>query len=97
VGLALGAAVASWVEWYLLRRRLSRRLGAPVRSGWARPITVAAAAAGAVMFLLGRLPVPSPVDAVVLALGGLAVYALGLWLQGLRPQIAGRLSVPTRD
>jgi len=97
VGLALGASVASWVEWYLLRRRLSRRLGAPVRSGWARPITVAAVAAGAVMFLLGRLPVPSPVDAVVLALGGLAVYAFALWLQGLRPEIAGRLSVPTRD
>ncbi len=90
VGLALSASLAAWVEWFLLRRRLSRRLSGAITSGWARQIIVAALGSAAIMFLLTRLGVPSPIDAVLVGLGGLAVYGGLLWLQGVRPSLAGR-------
>jgi putative peptidoglycan lipid II flippase len=83
VGLALAASVASWVEWVALRVRLRRHLGHPVRSGWARQVTLAGVAAGVVMALLGRLPVPSPLDAAVAGVAGVAVYGGALRVQGL--------------
>lgn len=96
VGLALGASVASWVEWIALRLRLRRHLGAPIRSGWGRPVVIASVAAGAVMALIGRLGLPSPVDAMAIGVAGLAVYAGGLLIQGVRPTI-GRKSVGASD
>ena len=89
VGLALGASAASWTEWLLLRRRLRRKLGVSIRSGWGRQVISSGIAAGFVMFLamLGTaaIGIPSPIDAVVVGLFGVAVYAAGLLLQGVRP------------
>lgn len=91
VGLGIGASVAAWTEWALLRRRLRRRFGPPaaglVSSGWARPVTVAGVAAGAVMAVAARVELPSPVDAAVAAVAGLGTYGGALWLQGVRPTI----------
>lgn len=89
VGLALGASAASWTEWLLLRRRLRRRLGVSIRSGWAPQVFSSGVAAGIAMFgaMLGTAAVglPSPIDAVVVGLIGVAVYGGGLLLQGVRP------------
>lgn len=90
VGLALGAAAASWVEWFALRRRLRSNLGLPVRSGWAVPVTVAGVAAAAVMTGIDRLGLPSPIDAAAIGAIGAGVYGGGLWLQGIRPAIGRR-------
>lgn len=92
VGLALGAATASWVEWFALRRRLRSTLGRPVRSGWAVPVTVAGLAAAAVMAGIDRLGLPSPIDAAAIGAVGAGVYGSGLWLQGIRPTIGRRTS-----
>ncbi len=92
VGLALGAAAASWVEWIALRQRLRRQLGVPIRSGWARQVTIAAIAAGLVMALIGQLGLPSPIDAAVIGVIGAAVYLGGLWIQGIRAPLGRRTS-----
>jgi putative peptidoglycan lipid II flippase len=84
VGLALGASVAAWVEWWLLRRLLKRRLGRPVRSGWVLLVTLAAVAAGVVMLAVSVAGLPSPLDAVVAVGLGAAIYAGVLWMQGVR-------------
>ncbi len=85
VGLALGASLSAWVEWFLLRRLLKRRLGGTIGSGWARQVSVAAIAAAIAMFVLARLDIPSPIDAMVVGGFGLVIYAGALWGQGLRP------------
>ncbi|MEL6981722.1 MAG: lipid II flippase MurJ, partial [Actinomycetota bacterium] len=90
VGLALGAAAASWVEWFALRHRLRSKLGLPVRSGWARSVTVAAVAAAVVMAGIGRLGLPSPIDAAVIGVIGAGIYGATLWIQGVRPAIGRR-------
>ncbi len=90
VGLALAASLAAWVEWFLLRRRLSRKLAGPIASGWGRQVVVAAAASALTMAVLGLLGLPSPVDAVVIGTAGLAIYGGLLWLQGARPSLARR-------
>ena len=84
VGLAVGASVAAWTEWFLLRRLLRRRLGAPIRSGWARLIVFACLGSGVVMAAIRPLGLPSPIDAFAIVLAGAAVYASLLWLQGVR-------------
>lgn len=84
VGLAVGSAVASWVEWVLLRAMLRRRLGIPVRSGWARQIALAAVAAGLVMTAARLLPIPSPIDVVIIVALGAGTYIGTLWMQGVR-------------
>ncbi len=84
VGLALGSSVAAWTEWVLLRWLLRRRLGRPVRSGWARLTIVACIASGAVMGAIRLLGLPSPLDAMaIVAIGG-GVFVGALWLQGVR-------------
>ena len=89
VGLALGASAASWTEWLLLRQRLRRRLGVSIRSGWGRQVILSGLAAGFAMFgtMFGTAAtgVPSPIDAVVVGLVGVAVYGASLLLQGVRP------------
>ncbi len=87
VGLGLAASAAAWTEWILLRRRLRRRLGTSISSGWARPVTVGGVLAGVAMFGLARLSIPSPIDAIVVGLAGVAVYGAALWIQGVRPTL----------
>ena len=96
VGLALGAAVASWVEWTALRIRLRRRLGRPVRSGWGRPVLVAAVAGAVVMAAANRIGLPSPIDAAVVGLLGIVVYTGTLAVQGIRVPL-GRPSGATSE
>ena len=84
VGLAIGASVAAWTEWFLLRRLLRRRLGRPVRSGWARLIAVACAGSGVVMVAVRLLGLPSPVDAFGIVLLGAAAFVGLLVMQGVR-------------
>ncbi len=85
VGLGLAASIAAWVEWAALRRLVRRRLRTPVRSGIARQVSVAAAAAGSLMAAGNFLPLPAPVDAAVVGSTGLATYVAALWFQGIRP------------
>lgn len=88
VGLGLGSAVAAWLEWGLLRVRLRAELGRQaaqaVSSGWMRQIMVAAVAAGLAMVLARLVPLPSPIDAVLIAVVGVGTYAGFLWIQGVR-------------
>jgi putative peptidoglycan lipid II flippase len=89
VGVGLGSSIAAWTEWVLLRARLRRRLGPGqaqiVSSGWARQVTIAGVVSGVAMAATAQLPVPSPVDAVIVVLVGLAAYGSILWIQGVRP------------
>ena len=85
VGLALGAAVAAWTEWALLRQRLAMHLARPVRSGWVGPIVVAAGVSGAAMVLAQVVlrPVPRPLDTPLVLGAGLASYIAVLHRQRL--------------
>lgn len=79
VGLAAGAGVAAWVEWFLLRRALSARIG-PVGARWGTVVRVGAASvlASAVGFGLGRLlPDLPPLITGVLVCAGFGVTYLG--------------------
>jgi putative peptidoglycan lipid II flippase len=70
LGLTLGAGVAAWLEWWLLRIRLSRQLGpvAPPTGPLARMILAAVVAAAVGRGLVELLP----------AMQALAVAGLGL-------------------
>ena len=88
IGVGLGSSLGAWVEWTLLRIRLRSRLGAAgagaVSSGWGLNVVISAVGATAAMFMATLVPLPSPIDAVVTALVGLAVYGSLLWVQGIR-------------
>lgn len=84
VGLAIGASVAAWTEWFLLRRLLKRRIGRPIRSGWGRLTVVACVGSGVVMYAVTLLGLPSPIDAMVIVILGAASYGGLLWTQGVR-------------
>ena len=95
VGLAAAAAVGAWLEWFLLRRYLSREIGAvkPTSSRLVRSMV-----AGLVAALLARgiawvLPDLAPIPEAVLVLGPFALVYFGLGhLMGLpeaRSSIAG--------
>ena len=89
VGIGLGSSIAAWVEWTMLRVRLRSRLGSAgagaVSSDWGLNVFIAGVGAGAAMFMATLVPLPSPVDAIVTALIGLAVYGSLLWIQGIKP------------
>ena len=84
VGLGLGSSIGSWVEWVLLRRRLVHKLGRPVRSGWFVTVTLASILSGLAMLITALVPLPSPLDAVLVGGTGVASYLAGLWMQGVR-------------
>lgn len=74
-GLALGAGIAAWVEWYMLRRTLSKRIGkvGARLSEYAKMFTAALAGAAAGWGVKVVLPVTSPLIQAVVVLG---VYGL---------------------
>lgn len=86
VGLAAGASIGAWLEWWLLRRRLSARVEGDVGvpRGFLARLAAAAlvgtAAAGAVYYLL--LPALHPVlrGGLALALYGALYFPLTAWL-----------------
>lgn len=88
VGLGLGSAIAAWVEWALLRARVRSKLGRQgaqaLSSGWLGQISIASIGALATMMATRQIPLPSPVDAALIAGAGLGVYAGILWMQGVR-------------
>jgi putative peptidoglycan lipid II flippase len=82
VGLALAAGASSWIEFWLLRRRVRARLGASVRVGGGalgRQVLalVPAAVVGALLswVVVGRL---HPLLAGPVALGGMGALYLGV-------------------
>ncbi len=83
LGVGCGAVVASWVEWFLLRRALRKDLGAAIASGWFRHIVTASAAAFAVMLALRFVPLPSLLVAPMIVLIGAGVYAFVLRRLGI--------------
>jgi putative peptidoglycan lipid II flippase len=99
-GLALGASVGAWVEFWLLRRSLSRTLGTFPRPG-RRGIYRLAAAAAATLVAGGfqvLLPEIHPVWEAGAVVGGFAVVYLALTrVWGVGPETPGQLppSAPT--
>lgn len=87
VGIALGSAVAAWVEWLLLRRRLNAALGQRLTSGLAVDITAAAAVAGVIILAIRVLfNIPAPIEAIVLGACALGGYVATLHLLGYKPR-----------
>jgi len=78
VGLGIGASVAAWLEWYLLRRLLTKRLNTAIKSEIFVRLTVAAATAGLSMAVVARLGLPFPLNALLVGVVGLGVYGLQL-------------------
>ncbi len=97
VGLGLASACAAWVEWILLRARVRSKLGREgakaVSSGWFKPIAASSVGAFVAMVGIRLVPLPSPIDAVLIAIVGLATYAGILWMQGVR-SLSGLASKP---
>ena len=89
-GLALGASLAAWVEFILLRRSLTRTMGSfGIGAGRLLRMGTAAVVASATgLFLLGRLPPGAP---WLQALGTLVpfagVYLILTALLGVRPPL----------
>lgn len=81
VGLALGSGIAAWLEWWLLRRSLRKRIGAVGADGGAlgRMIVVALVAAAAARGLEWLLPELTPILTGVIVL---PVFALLYLLLG---------------
>lgn len=83
VGLGLGSAVASWTEWFLLRRRLRRQLRESVSTG----IGIWVAIAGFATFVMARAVVsiglPPIIDLIVVSAVVLATYVGSLQFIGL--------------
>jgi putative peptidoglycan lipid II flippase len=95
VGIALGSAAAAWVEFFLLRKALSWRIGAVQLGGGRLPVVVASAlvavALGRIVALLIGDPPPLVAAVPVLGVAGVA-YLVVTAAQGLRvrDQISGR-------
>lgn len=75
-GLAIGATAGSWLEWALLKRRLQATIGGSISSGVGARVGVAGIAAMVSMFFVARLTadVPSPLDAILVGVVGVAMY-----------------------
>ncbi|HEX8393721.1 MAG TPA: murein biosynthesis integral membrane protein MurJ [Longimicrobium sp.] len=81
VGLALGAGIAAWVEWWLLKRALKARVGrvAPRNSMIVRMVAAALIAAAGAWAVRLALPELGPFLRAVLVLGtyGLLYFGVG--------------------
>ncbi len=86
VGLGLGAAAASWVEWVLLRRRLRTRLHDSISTGLGVWIALAGAAAFVAARLVALADLPSPLDLLVVGAVIASVYMGALYFVGIRPR-----------
>jgi putative peptidoglycan lipid II flippase len=79
VGLALGAGIAAWVEWLLLRRALQPRIGSVGlgAEAWFRMLGASGAGAAAGWAVRLALPELHPSMAAVFILGGFGVSYVG--------------------
>lgn len=80
VGLALGSGIAAWLEWWLLRRSLRKRIGAVGADGKAlgRMIVIALAAAAVARGVDWLLPPLAPILVGLIVLPIFAGIYLGL-------------------
>ncbi len=80
-GLALGASIAAWVEWFLLKRLLQAKIGQKVSSGLGPKVAAIGTVTAAVVYGVSRLTsaVPSPLDAAIVGISGLGVYGAVFW------------------
>lgn len=83
VGLGLGSAVASWTEWFLLRRRLRLHLGQPVASGIGTWVAIAGFATFVVARAISAIGLPPLVDLFTVSAVVLATYVGTLRFIGL--------------
>lgn len=83
VGLGLGSAVASWTEWYLLRRRLLARLGESISTGIGQWVAIAGLAAFVGARVVHALGLPPVIDLVVAGAAVLFLYVGVLQFIGL--------------
>ncbi len=87
VGIAFGAAIASVVEWLLLRRALEKRVGRHVSSGLAFPVAAASLGTAVSLWLIQViLPIGAPIEGIVIGIAAVAIYIGLLRFQGLRPR-----------
>ena len=80
VGLALAAAVGAWLEWFLLRRYLTREIGrvTPTLGLLARSAGAALVAAIVARVIAWLLPELAPIPTAVLVLGPFVLVYFGL-------------------
>lgn len=83
VGLGLGSAVASWTEWFLLRRRLRQRLHHPVTSGVGVWVAIAGFAAFVAARTVAALGLPPVIDLALVGAVVVGVYVGALQFIGL--------------
>ncbi len=87
VGIAVGAAVAAFAEWFLLRRALEQRVGRHVSSGLAFPVLAASLGTAASLWLIQViLPIGAPINGIVIGIAAIGIYIGLLRFQGLRPR-----------
>ncbi len=86
-GIGLGTLVASWVEWALLRRKLSESIGITINSGLAFPTLAAGLASGIVVLAIRvLLNIPMPIEGIVVGFAALLSYIGFLRFLGYRPR-----------
>ncbi len=91
VGLGVGSAVAAWVEFFLLQRRLERKAGRSIASGYGLGVGSATALAIAVTVAVRMLTdLPVVLDGIVSGVVVVATYVGALRFQGFRPRSGRR-------
>lgn len=83
VGLGLGSAVASWTEWFLLRRRLQRRLGETITTNIGIWVAIAGFAAFVAARFVTALDLPPLIDLAVVIAVVVGTYVGALKFIGL--------------
>lgn len=83
VGLGLGSAVASWTEWFLLRRRLRRQLQESVSTGIGAWVAIAGFAAFVAARAVVSIGLPPVIDLLLVGVVVLGTYVGSLTFIGL--------------
>jgi len=83
VGLGLGSAVASWTEWFLLRRRLRDKLGESVSTGIGLWVAIGGFAAFVAARAVVSIGLPPVVNLVIVGAVVLCTYVGSLQFIGL--------------
>ncbi len=83
VGLGLGSAIASWTEWFLLRRRLRAKLGESVSTGIGRWVAIAGFAAFVAARAVVSIGLPPIIDLLIVGAVVLGTYVGSLRFIGL--------------